>query len=111
MLLLFLYLSIYKKIISYTIIPKPVYDDNKDIIDELLPKTKIKDSYEERWHALRELQKFILSIEPYVFYMLTQNERPYLLSKREEIYVLDCVYDNSGFRAVKSMHKDEAVFW
>ena len=100
-----------RKIVSYTIIPKPVYNANKDIIDELLPKTKIKDNYEERWHALRELQKFTLSIEPYVFYMLTQNERPYLLSQREEIYVLDCVYDNSGFRAVKSMQKDEAVFW
>lgn len=89
-----------RDIVSYTVIPKGVYENNQDEINNYLAMLEKDITYEERVKVLQQINQFTLSVEPYIY-----NSKPAVISisnifenrKYTPIAVIDCYYDEMGF--------------
>lgn len=100
----------FRNIESINIIPKSIYEDNKESIDksvrtisEYVPKLSIKEKEvkaREKIEARNELSDFVCSVRPY--YKEGNTLKVLKLSDYEEIIVLDCNYSKStGVELIK----------
>lgn len=93
-----------RNILSYTIIPFTIYEENHESIDCSLEKYDSKEtSLEEKIYLKEEIMKFTMSVEPYVINARSSKsakiERILQLGKTERIYVIDCYYTKEiGFK-------------
>lgn len=94
-----------RDIVSYTVIPREVYENNLEEINDCLSILEGETiTYEERVKVLQKINKFTLSVEPYIY-----NAKPSVISisnifgnkKYTPIAVIDCCYDEMGFRKTK----------
>ncbi len=100
----------FRNIESINIIPKSIYEDNKEIIDkcvriisEYLPKLSIKEKEvkaREKIEARNKLSDFVCSVRPY--YKEGNTLKVLKISDYEEVIVLDCNYSKStGIELIK----------
>ena len=91
-----------RDIVSYTVIPKCVYESNQQKIEEFLSELERENStYEKRVKILQHLNQYTLSVEPYIY-----DAKPSVIyiknifenKKYTPIAVIDCHYDEMGFR-------------
>ena len=94
-----------RDIVSYIVIPKSVYENNQEEIAECLTRlTEENITYESRVKLLQQINKFTLSVEPYIY-----NTKPSVIyiknifenKKYTPISVIDCIYDEMGFRKME----------
>ncbi len=94
-----------RDIVSYTVIPKSVYENNQEEIEKclsLLGEETI--TYEKRVKLLKQISQFTLSVEPHIY-----NAKPsviyrtniFEMKKYTPIAVIDCCYDEMGFKKTK----------
>ncbi|MDL2310882.1 CRISPR-associated helicase Cas3' [Peptostreptococcaceae bacterium OttesenSCG-928-C18] len=96
-----------RNIMSNTVIPAPVYLENKKEITSSLEALKNKDtSLVDKISHKEDIMKYTLSVEPYV--VRDFKEECLELSKWERIYIIDCEYTEIGF---KTKEKDGFTFW
>lgn len=92
-----------RNIISYTIIPGCIYEENRSYIQQCKDNYENKElSLEERIHNADEIRKFTMSVESYVVNPKSKNsskiEDILCLGKHERIYIIDCYYTELGFQ-------------
>lgn len=91
-----------RDIVSYTVIPKSVYENNQEEIEECLSILEEETiSYERRVKVLKQISQFTLSVEPHIY-----DAKPSVIyrtnifetKKYTPIAVIDCCYDEMGFK-------------
>ena len=110
----------FRNIISYPIIPKILYDENRKEIEKNLeiistPYSENKEQREierkEKLKAKMRIRDFSLSVQDYELMGGNKNVNLSLfekveLSKYEELYIVDCYYDfEAGFKVKKQSEK------
>lgn len=91
-----------RNILSYSVIPEKVYDENSDTIEMSMKKLKDKSTlYEERILISNNIKQFTLSVEPYIL-RSSKIINSLNVSKCEEIKVIDCEYTALGFQMKKN---------
>lgn len=87
----------FRNILSETIIPEIIYEDNKDEIESLVIKIKDQniDIY-EKMKSKEKLMSYTLDVEKN--YLNIRNAKKIELNKYQNIYIIDCDYNyNLGF--------------
>lgn len=117
----------FRNIISYPIIPKILYDENREEIEKNLeiistPYSENKEQREiekkEKLKAKMRIRDFSLSVQDYELMGGNKNVNLSLfekveLSKYEELYIVDCYYDfEAGFKVKKQSEQqsEEPIF-
>ncbi len=100
-----------RQIISVTMIPLSIYESHKEEIHHIMDVLNSQTDHKQKWEAQRKLQDFTLSIEPYVWRKLGKEKFKISIRKREDIYVMDCVYDRAGFHPIKAKQQNTGIFW
>lgn len=98
-----------RSILSETVIPSPVYIENRTEIEEALQKIAEAADYIERVKAREELLQYTVSVPDWYLkeYQAactnkTAEEYPVLeIGKREKISVIQCEYDEAGYHHIK----------
>lgn len=94
-----------RDIVSYTVIPKPVYESNQEEIEECLSALEEESiTYEKRVKLLQAINQYTLSVEPHIY-----QAKPSVIyttnifgnKKYTPIAVIDCQYDEMGFKGTK----------
>lgn len=91
-----------RNILSYSVIPIQVYDENYDLIEASMKKLKDKSTTRQQKVVISDrIRQFTLSVEPYILKgskIITSIN----ISKFESIKVIDCNYTALGFQMKKN---------
>lgn len=91
-----------RNILSYSVMPEKVYEENYDMIEMSMKKIKDKSiSYQEKIEISNDIRQFTLSVEPYVL-KTSKIVNSFNISKYDEIKVIDCNYTALGFQMKKN---------
>ena len=89
-----------REIISYKVIPKNIYEEHEEEIEENVHKLSNKNlDYKDRIDILQKIDQYTLSVESYIY--RSSEIIPKNIFKNQnytEIGVIDCRYDELGFR-------------
>ena len=91
----------FRNILSYSVIPKAVYDEKREAIERLIVILEKDSLWEQKIRAANDIRNYTLAVEPYVL-RKSKLITSFQLGRREIIYVIDCYYDKLGFRMKKN---------
>lgn len=99
-----------RNIVSFNIIPKIVYKENKDEIDEIISSLNEEKDPIEKVNLLDSIKNFTVSVGKYDIDNLGKSSvyKELEISKYEKINVIDCEYGELGF--VRNKGKKEENF-
>ncbi len=97
----------FRNIVAFKAIPKNVYDNNKECIDECVYNLNSKEiSIQNRVSYKEQLDNFTLSLR---YYELGKNYTTIKVNQ-EQIYIIECDYDNKiGFEINKDKSMKQSV--